>query len=193
MLSNNNYIVRRLGTNKTQLLHCIRLRKFTPQSPLADIFVRETDWQKDDQMPIEHDDLYAQSWNTNFGPNPFEDNPSEYSQNADDIEYLPIRQPDQINHPPSREISQNSGGSPVEQTTEREEEKHEENPQVIINDESEISQKTPPENTQETLTQGKTAENSQNTPLQEESINTRGEKYNLRPNPNPNYSDSYRY
>ena len=38
-----------------------------------------------------------------------------------------------------------------------------------------------------------TAENSQNTPLQEEPINTRGEKYNLRPNPNPNYSDSYRY
>ena len=39
----------------------------------------------------------------------------------------------------------------------------------------------------------KTPENSQNTPLQEEPINTRGEKYNLRPNPNPNYSDSYRY
>ena len=38
-----------------------------------------------------------------------------------------------------------------------------------------------------------TPENSQITPLQEEPINTRGEKYNLRPNPNPNYSDSYRY
>ena len=39
----------------------------------------------------------------------------------------------------------------------------------------------------------KTPENSQNTPLQKEPINTRGEKYNLRPNPNPNYSDTYRY
>ena len=39
----------------------------------------------------------------------------------------------------------------------------------------------------------KTPENSQNTPLQEEPMNTRGEKYNLRPNPNLNYSDSYRY
>ena len=39
----------------------------------------------------------------------------------------------------------------------------------------------------------KTPENSQNTPLQEEPINTRGEKYNLRPNTNPNYSDTYRY
>ena len=27
----------------------------------------------------------------------------------------------------------------------------------------------------------------------EETVNTRGEKYNLRPNHNPNYSDSYRY
>ena len=39
----------------------------------------------------------------------------------------------------------------------------------------------------------KTPENSQKTPLQEKPINTRGERYNLRPNPNPNYSDSYRY
>ena len=38
----------------------------------------------------------------------------------------------------------------------------------------------------------KTPEKSQNAPLQEEPINTRGEKYNLRPNPNPNYSDTYR-
>ena len=36
VLPNNNYIVRRLGTNKTQLLHRIRLRKFTPSAPLAD-------------------------------------------------------------------------------------------------------------------------------------------------------------
>ena len=27
----------------------------------------------------------------------------------------------------------------------------------------------------------------------EKTVNTRGEKYNLRPNPNPNYSDSFRY
>ena len=66
VLPNNNYIVRRLGTNKTQLLHRIRLRKFIPQAPLADIFVRETDWQNDDQTPIANDDLYAQSRSTNW-------------------------------------------------------------------------------------------------------------------------------
>ena len=90
MLPNKNYIVRRLGTNKTQLLHRIRLQKFTPRAPLADIFVRETDWQKYDQMPIANDDLYAQSWNTNFGSNPFDDGPSEYSQDTEDTEYTPI-------------------------------------------------------------------------------------------------------
>ena len=39
----------------------------------------------------------------------------------------------------------------------------------------------------------KTPETTEHTPLQEEPINTCGEKYNLVPNPNPNYSDSYRY
>ena len=196
VLPNNNYIVRRLGTNKTQLLHRIRLRKFTPQAPLADIFVRETDWQKDDQLPITQDDLYAQSWNTNFGPNPFEDNPPEYSQNIEDIEYLPITSPEN-NHPPSLEISKNSGGSPVEQTTEQDQnhENHDdETPQQVNEENDNNTQKTQKDtNTSTDNDIQKTPENSQNTPSQEEPINTRGEKYNLRPNPNPNYSDSYRY
>ena len=73
---------------------------------MADIFVQEKDWQKDDQMPMEPDDLYAQSCNTNFGPNPFQDNPPEYSQNAEDIEYLPITVPEN-NNTSSCEIPQN--------------------------------------------------------------------------------------
>ena len=195
VLPNNNYIVRRLGTNKTQLLHRIRLRKFTPQAPLADIFVRETDWQKDDQMPVANDDLYAQSWNTNFGSNPFDDGPTDSLQNTEDTEYIPIQLPDD-NRPPSPGSSKNSGGSPVEQTTDPDQ-NHEihadEIPQQISEDDQN-TQKTQkdvinplPDDPQNT------PENSQNTPLQEEPINTRGEKYNLRPNPNPNYSDSYRY
>ena len=46
VLPNNNYIVRRLGTNKTLLLHRTRVRKVTPSAPLADNFVREIDWKK---------------------------------------------------------------------------------------------------------------------------------------------------
>ena len=41
VLHNNNYTVRWLGTNKTQLLHRIRLRKFTPSAPLANNFALE--------------------------------------------------------------------------------------------------------------------------------------------------------
>ena len=195
VLPNNNYIVRRLGTNKTQLLHRIRLRKFIPQAPLADIFVRETDWQKDDQMPIANDDLYAQSWNTNFGSNPFEDGPSEYSEDTEETEYTPIQIPND-NRPPSPGSSKNSGGSPVEQTTEPDQncDNHENEIPQHISEDDQNTQKTQkePNNSSVDNTQ-KTLEDSQNTPLQEEPINTRGEKYNLRPNPNPNYSDSYRY
>ena len=70
----------------------------------------------------------------------------------------------------------------MEQTTEREEENRDENLQEIHDEESEISQKIPKENTPETQTQ-KTPENSENTPLQEEPINTRGKNtiYDLIP------------
>ena len=80
----------------------------------------------------------------------------------------------------------------MEQTTEREEENRDENLQEIQDEESEISRKIPEENTPETQTK-KPQKTPKIPPLQEEPINTRGEKYNLRPNPNPNFSDSYRY
>ena len=105
VLPNNNYIVRRLGTNKTQLLHRIPLIKFTPSAPLADNFVRETDWQKDDNIIVAHNDLYAHTWDTNFGTDPFDTELPDNEQ--DDIqEYVPI------NRPPSLEIKKKQWGSP---------------------------------------------------------------------------------
>ena len=92
----------RLGTNKTQLLHRIRLRKFTSSAPLADNFVRETDWQKDESIAVTHDDLHAHTWDTSFGAIPFDTNLPDSEQ--DDIqEYVPI------NSPPTLEFSKNSG------------------------------------------------------------------------------------
>ena len=135
VLPNKNYIVRRLGTNKTQLLHRIRLRKFTPQAPLAYIFVSETDCQNDDQMPIANDDPCAQSCQ-NFGSIPFYGGPSEYSQNFEETEFFPIQIPDD-NRPPSPGSSKNSECSPVEQTTEPEQNNKnhaDENPQEISED-----------------------------------------------------------
>ena len=54
VLTKNIYKVRRLETNKTQLLQLLRLTKFTQQAPLADFSVRETDWEKIDQISIAH-------------------------------------------------------------------------------------------------------------------------------------------
>ena len=41
VLSNDNYIVRRLNTNKMQILHCIRLKKFVQNAPLEDNYYGE--------------------------------------------------------------------------------------------------------------------------------------------------------
>ena len=40
VLPNKNYLVRKIGTNKTQVLHPMRMRQFTPCQPLADIQVK---------------------------------------------------------------------------------------------------------------------------------------------------------
>ena len=76
------------------------------------------------------------------------------------------------------EIPQQNTENDIQNTPEKTQ-KDSNNQDIDIQNTPEISQKKP--------------KNSQNTPLQEELINTRGEKYNLRPNPNPNFSDSYRY
>ena len=189
VLPNKNYIVRRLGTNKTQLLHRIRLRKFTPSAPLADNIVRETDWQKDDNIIVTHDDLCAHTWDTNFGTDPFD---TEFPDNEqDDIqEYEPI------NRPPSLEIPKKTvGGAPVEQITVPNEVTPTENAEnefdAIDNQQDlqpnpNIGGEKSPENTDG---------NQENDEVQKRKtpINTRGENYNLRPNPNPDFSDSYRY
>ena len=61
VLPNNNYLVRKIGTNKTQVLHRMRLRQFTPRQPLSDIPVTQREWQPDPEVVITHDDLYARA------------------------------------------------------------------------------------------------------------------------------------
>ena len=66
VLPNENYIVRRINTNKTQILHRIRLKKFVPNQPLEDNF-REQQLQPDEEIVIPQDDLYVITWETDFG------------------------------------------------------------------------------------------------------------------------------
>ena len=62
VLPNNNYLVRKIGTNKTQILHRMRLRPFTPRQPIPDIPITPREWQPDPEVVIKHDDLYARAW-----------------------------------------------------------------------------------------------------------------------------------
>ena len=43
VLPNNSYLVRKIGTYKTQVLHCMRMLQFTPRQPPADIRVKPED------------------------------------------------------------------------------------------------------------------------------------------------------
>ena len=59
VLPNNNYLVRKIGTNKTQVAHRMRMRQFTPQQPPADITVKPQEYKSDSEVSLHRDDLYA--------------------------------------------------------------------------------------------------------------------------------------
>ena len=71
ILPNNNYIVRKLNTNKTQILHRFRLRKYNPEKPPEDNH-QETQWQVDDNIVVPQDDLYTIAWEAEFGGHLFD-------------------------------------------------------------------------------------------------------------------------
>ena len=66
VLPNEDYIVKWLNTNKTQMFHLICLKKFVPNQPLEDSF-REERLRQDDEIIILQCDLYIISWERNFG------------------------------------------------------------------------------------------------------------------------------
>ena len=66
VLPNNNYVVRKIGTNNTQIFHRMRLRQFTPHQPIPDIPVTQRGWQPDPEVVITHDDLYARAWECEY-------------------------------------------------------------------------------------------------------------------------------
>ena len=100
VLPNENYIVRKLNSNKTQILHRIRLRKYEPNVPLRDERP-EGNLQPDEELVIPQDDLYVITWETNFGDlqadlrNGTYDQNNERTTNSSDISEA-VEQPDQI-------------------------------------------------------------------------------------------------
>ena len=59
------------------------------------------------------DDLYAHTWDTNFGPSPFDTDLEKCTQQEDTVDYEPTYQPE-IYHPPAHNNFENSGWIPAE-------------------------------------------------------------------------------
>ena len=82
ILPNGNYKIRRLKTNKTQILRCIRLKILVPNQPFEDR-LREGKLQQDEEIIIPQCDLHTIAWEADFGEQP------ESRGNAPDPTHLP--------------------------------------------------------------------------------------------------------
>ena len=60
-LPNNNYLVRKIGTNKTQVLHHKQIRQFTPHQLPAEIRITAREWKPDPEVSLSHGDFYARA------------------------------------------------------------------------------------------------------------------------------------
>ena len=183
VLPNENYFVRKLNSNKTQILHRIRLRKYEPNVPLRDERP-EGNLQLDEEI-VPQDDLYVITWETNFGDLQIDHRNETYDQNnerttnsSDATEAL--EQPGQI----LTDVDLRS--------TER-----------TATDEifpKPISQKDDAQSFHDDKTSSGGSDTivpevleSENDDMIVENESPRGGKYNLRPNPTPNFTDEYRY
>ena len=66
VLPNNNYLVRKIGTGKTQVLHRMRLRQSTSRQPTPDVESTPQDWFSDPEVIIQYADLYARAWESKY-------------------------------------------------------------------------------------------------------------------------------
>ena len=164
VLPNNNYLVRKIGTNKTQVLHRMRMRQFTPRQPPAYIPVKPQEYKSDPEVSLNHDDLHARAWEC------------DYEQPIFDAEN------DNKAPPNQREIPVQTDSSTVEMR------KTSGNSHVCspeISDELGDVTDTYPHMEPDVET---SSEQLQNSPT-----NPRSSKYNIRHNPKPSCNDDYRY
>ena len=85
-VSPKNYFVLEIGTDKTQVLHRMRLHQFTPRKAIPDV---QTTPQKRKPDPAEiskHDDLYAIAWECEYEkPTPDNDQDRPNIRNSHEI------------------------------------------------------------------------------------------------------------
>ena len=218
VLPNNNYIWRKLNTNKNQILHRIRLRKYNPEKPPEDNY-QEARWQINDNNVVPQDDLYTIAWEAEFGGHLF-DIPIIYTDPyAIDFHDSHTLGPDKIfvplsyfhdshdgqnretcptfDPPTPQNLTPKSNGQSqdIETTIDL---THNDNSKRIPEPSTDTATARQPM-TQPPLGQSDTPSTFEiNDPTTEDIPETepslfRGGKYNLRPNPNPSYSEIYRY
>ena len=210
--------MRKLNTNKTQILHRIHLRKYNPEKPPEDNY-QEAQWQTDPKIAVPQDVSYTFASDAEFGGHLFDisiiytdlnafDFDESYTQGPDTVivppsyfhdtsdgqngETCPTSDPFIVHSPNSRSNGQNRD---IETTTD-----------LAYNDSSEqISEPSTDTESACELTLQPPSRQSVNpstieikdptpdvVPQKEPSL-SRGGNYNLRPNPNPDYSEIYRY
>ena len=167
VLPNNIYLVRKIGTNKTQVLHRMRMRQFAPHQPPADIAVKPQDYKSDPEVSLHHDDLYARAWEYNF------EQPIFDAEN--DKATPPNIQENPLQSDYSTEEMRNTPGNP-----------HVCSPEIFpCTDEVSDVTDTCPHMEPDV---DSSPEQPKNSPT-----NPRSSKYNLSHNPKPNCNDDYRY
>ena len=204
--TNDNYIVRRLNTNKTQILHRIRLKKFVPNAPLEDKYDGEK--LHYDEIVVPQVDLYTISWDVDFEYELFEPRKDDWTDvatrrptDAEDgsVENYVIENKrrsaseteshsersneDDVNENETRTQSRNSRdvSPPWDDTT-----NGTQNENDVTNDLQDAGNVS---NRGADSTVPGISENENS----EENSSPRGRRYNLRPNTNPNFTEEYRY
>ena len=166
VLLNNNHLVRKIATNKTQVLHLMRMRQFTPRQPLADIQIKSQEYKPDPEVSLKHDDFYARALEYDYEQPFFE----AENNNAT---------------PPNSHKSSVQSGLSTEEVMSTLGAAHECSPESFSQtDEVSDVADTYPRMEPDVEASSEQPENSP--------TNSRRSKYNLRHNPKPNFNDDYR-
>ena len=62
LLPNNKYLIRKVETDKTRVIHRMILRSFTPREPILDVKTLSQELNSDPEVVIETECLYVRAW-----------------------------------------------------------------------------------------------------------------------------------
>ena len=178
----------------------MRIRPFQPRTPLRDIQSLPKEWRPDPDVHITNEDLYARTWQTDFGTPIFDDDKEnlipqherevivDQTPTADNSSHTSgtIPRNGLKNYDVTPTMNENDEEN-TQFTAESEYEQTDKNEEHLRNNDQNVPQI--PENS-EIIPEP----HSERTHLPETGpTNTRSEKYDLRHNPKPNCNGDYRY